>query len=91
FHDFGLNGIVYNSEGYLLLVLVVRATHGRCLRSAKKPGRQVLSNLVNIGLQIFHVEEDNRSDHVYMEATGDWFKGLVRAMLQPVIILLRSD
>ncbi|KAG5414382.1 hypothetical protein IGI04_001949 [Brassica rapa subsp. trilocularis] len=40
FHDFGLNGIVYNSEGYLLLVLVVRATHGRCLRSAKKPGRQ---------------------------------------------------
>lgn len=46
---------------------------------------------MNIGLQIFHVEEVNRSDPVYMEATGDWFKGLVRAMLQPVIILLRSD
>ena len=42
FRDFGLNGIVYNSEGYLLLVLVVRATHGRFLRSTKKPGRRVL-------------------------------------------------
>uniref|UniRef100_A0A0D3AAT1 Uncharacterized protein n=1 Tax=Brassica oleracea var. oleracea TaxID=109376 RepID=A0A0D3AAT1_BRAOL len=104
FRDFGLNGIVYNSEGYLLLVLVVRATHGRFLRSTKKPGRrgfvgaskivwlvQLLANSVNMGLQIFHVEEDNRSDHVYMEATGDRLKDLVRAMLQPVIILVRFD
>ncbi|WZZ28085.1 hypothetical protein YC2023_011486 [Brassica napus] len=43
-----------------------------------------------MGLQIFHVEEDNRSDHVYMEATGDRLKDLVRAMLQPVIILVRT-
>ncbi|CAN6817044.1 unnamed protein product [Brassica oleracea] len=42
FRDFGLNGIVYNIEGYLLLVLVVRATHVRCLRLTKKPGRRVL-------------------------------------------------
>ncbi|KAL0885315.1 hypothetical protein Bca101_009297 [Brassica carinata] len=40
--DFGLNGIVYNSKGYLLLVLVVQATHRRCLRSRKKPGRRGL-------------------------------------------------
>ncbi|CAF2076190.1 unnamed protein product [Brassica napus] len=52
---------------------------------------QLLANSVNMGLQIFHVEEDNRSDHVYMEATGDRLKDLVRAMLQPVIILVRFD
>ena len=42
-----------------------------------------------MGLQIFHAEEDNGSDPVYMEATGDRFKDLVRAMLQPVLILVR--
>ncbi|CAG7904306.1 unnamed protein product [Brassica rapa] len=104
FRDFDLNGIVYNSKGYLLLVLVVRATHGRCLRSTKKPGRrwfvgaskmvwlvQLLANSVKMGLQIVHVEEDNGSDPVYREATGDRFKDLVRAMLQPVLILVMFD
>lgn len=50
---------------------------------------QLLANSVKMGLQIFHAEEDNGSDPVYMEATGDRFKDLVRAMLQPVLILVR--
>ncbi|CAF2194779.1 hypothetical protein YC2023_092564 [Brassica napus] len=52
---------------------------------------QLLANSVKMGLQIVHVEEDNGSDPVYREATGDRFKDLVRAMLQPVLILVMFD
>ncbi|KAL0713573.1 hypothetical protein Bca4012_020551 [Brassica carinata] len=50
---------------------------------------QQLANSVNMSLQIFRVEKDNRFDPVYMEATGDQFKDLVQAMLYPNFLCVR--
>nr|VDD50311.1 unnamed protein product [Brassica oleracea] len=44
----------------------------------------LLANSLNLGLQIFRVERDDRFDPVYKEETGgDRYKSVVRAMVQP--------
>ncbi|WZZ78857.1 LOW QUALITY PROTEIN: hypothetical protein YC2023_099429 [Brassica napus] len=79
FCDFGLNGIVYNREGYLLLVLVVRATHGKC-RRINREGEDCVAEWRS-GCGRWDVEETERDTVVVVSQKNLWFVDFFRAKI----------